>query len=154
MLCFIRRDSQVQHGIDFSWPNAAAPAWAELFNEISSYIVNLRRELEPSASDPATKKRKLGEGLPIQPKKEATDTQPIAEIANGLDHENDESLLQVKEISMVVPLRKKFTIEFTKNHIQARDPKTDEVVPGTTYSWKDISQLLQIEFSLTALIKE
>lgn len=144
----------MQHGIDFSWPNAAAPAWAELFNEISSYIVKLRQELEPSASDPATKKRKLGEGLPIQPKKEAVDAEPIAKIANGLDHANDEPLLQVKEISMVVPLRKKFTIEFTKNHIQARDPKTDDVVPGTTYSWKDIGRLLQIEFSLKTLIRE
>ncbi|KFZ03115.1 hypothetical protein V502_11210 [Pseudogymnoascus sp. VKM F-4520 (FW-2644)] len=118
---------------------ATAPAWAELFNEISSYVVNLRRELEPSASDPATKKRKLEDGLPIQPKKEASDTQPLAKIANGFDHANDEALLQVKEISMVVPLRKKFTIEFTENHIQARDPKTDELVPGTTYPWKDIS---------------
>ena len=83
--------------------------------------------------------------MPIQPKKEASDTQPLAKISNGFDHANYEALLQVKEISMVVPLRKKFTIEFTKNHIQARDPKTDELVPGTTYPWKDISQLLQIE---------
>lgn len=88
--------------------------------------------------------------MPIQPKKEATDTQPLAKIANGFDHANDEALLQVKEISMVVPLRKKFTIEFTKNQIQARDPKTDEIVPGTTYLWKDISQLLQIETLLLA----
>lgn len=46
---------------------------------------------------------------------------------------------------MVVPQRKKFTIEFTKNHIQARDPKTDELVPGTIYPWKDISQFPNIE---------
>lgn len=104
--------------------------------------------MEPSASDPATKKRKLEEALPIQPKREATETQPLAKIANGFDHANDEALLQVKDISMVVPLRKKFTIEFTKNHIQARDPKTDELVPGTTYPWKDIGQLLYIKVVL------
>jgi hypothetical protein len=132
--------------MNLSWHNAASPAWAELFNEISAFIVNLRRELEPPASDPASKKRKLEDGLPIQPKNGISDTQPPAKVANGFDHANDESLLQVKEISMVVPLRKKFTIEFTKNHIQARDPKTDELVPGTTYPWKNISQFLKLKF--------
>lgn len=90
--------------------------------------------------DPASKKRKLGDGLPIQPKNEATDAHAaLKKSTNAIDPTNDEALLQVKEISMVVPLRKKFTIEFTPNYIQARDPKTNELVPGTTYPWKDIS---------------
>lgn len=41
---------------------------------------------------------------------------------------------------MVVPLRKKFTIDITPSCIQARDPKTNEVVDKTTYRWDQISK--------------
>lgn len=59
---------------------------------------------------------------------------------NGARAANEESLVRVQEISMVVPLRKKFTIDITPTCIQARDPKTNEVVDKTTYRWDSISK--------------
>lgn len=75
--------------------------------------------------------------MPEHPKKE--NIKPANAATNGAQANNEESLVRVQEISMVVPLRKKFTIDITPSCIQARDPKTNEVVDKTTYRWDQIS---------------
>ena len=54
--------------------------------------------------------------------------------------DNGPVLLQVKDISLVIPQRKKYNLEFTASHIRARHPDTNEPIPGISYAWKDISR--------------
>jgi hypothetical protein len=49
-------------------------------------------------------------------------------------------LLEIKEISVAMPIRKKCDICFTKNHIYARASGTAVPLPGTTYTWKNIGE--------------
>lgn len=113
------------------------PAWIELFNEISEFVSSLRINTEAPGSDGASKKRKLESTLPEHIKKE--NIKPGSTTNGTQTASNEESLVRVPEISMVVPLRKKFTIEITPSCIQARDPKTNDVVDKTTYRWDQIS---------------
>lgn len=117
--------------------SAAAPNWIELFNEITYYVSELRN---PNQSEPAFKKRKIAE-----------DTLRINSFPNGTNSTNrngtvvpaindDQAvLLQVKDISLVIPQRKRYTLEFTASHIRARHPDTNELAQGISYSWEDIS---------------
>jgi hypothetical protein len=103
-------------------------------------VTELRISSAPE-SDSQSKKRKLDHGVPIHTKggvaKTAAATNPTTNTNEG---DSEEAFLQIKEVSMVVPHRKKFTIEFTESYIQARDPKTNELVSGTSYAWKDIGK--------------
>lgn len=117
---------------------AAAPNWIELFNEITLYVSEIRNS---NPSEPASKKRKIEEaGLPINTVSNGT----IGTSRNGptvaaID-ENGPVLLRVKDISLVIPQRKKYTLEFTASHIRARHPDTNEPITGVSYAWKDISR--------------
>lgn len=55
-----------------------------------------------------------------------------------MEIDDEEALLAVQDISVVIPQRKKFTIEFTNTRIRARDSKTKELVPGIGFKWTDI----------------
>ena len=77
--------------------------------------------------------------MPEHPKNLKENIKPTS-TANGAQASNEESLVRVQDISMVVPLRKKFTIDITPSCIQARDPKTGEIVDKTTYRWDLISK--------------
>lgn len=128
------------------------PAWIELFNEISEFVSSLRiQQAESNGSDGATKKRKLESTLPEHPKNLKENIKPTS-IANGVRASNEESLVRVQEISMVVPLRKKFTIDITPSCIQARDPKTGEVVDKTTYRWDQISQFTSHNYEVASTL--
>lgn len=126
------------------------PAWIELFNEISEFVSSLRiQQAESNGSDGASKKRKLESTLPEHPKNLKENIKPTS-TENGARASNEESLVRVQEISMVVPLRKKFTIDITPSCIQARDPKTCEVVDKTTYRWDRISKFISDNYKVTA----
>lgn len=132
MLCDDRWELQLTTPTD-------GPAWIELFNEISEFVSSLRiQQAESNGSDGALKKRKFESTLPEHPKNVKENIKPTSN-ANGAQAINEESLVRVQEISMVVPLRKKFTIDITSSCIQARDPKTSEVVDKTIYRWNQIS---------------
>lgn len=47
-------------------------------------------------------------------------------------------LLEIKEISVSVPQRKKFELCFTANHFYARAPGTTAPIPAITHAWSDI----------------
>jgi hypothetical protein len=51
---------------------------------------------------------------------------------------NDPVLLEIKDISVVIPQRKKYTLCFTSTHLYARLPDSEEPVPGISYAWADI----------------
>jgi hypothetical protein len=55
---------------------------------------------------------------------------------------NDLILLEIKDISLVIPQRKKYTLCFTSSHLYARLPDSKEPVAGTSYAWSDIGWFL------------
>jgi hypothetical protein len=57
-------------------------------------------------------------------------------------------LLEIKDISVVVPQRKKYTLCFTETHLYARLPDSSEPVPGISYAWKDIGMCDRIPPSI------
>jgi len=128
------------HGQIQKWTNhlLGTPQLVDLFNNISLYVSELRSS---SASEHVAKKRKLddsnGNG----------DVHANGSMNGGSKSEavdNEEALLAVQDISVVIPQRKKYTIEFTHTRIRARDPKTNELVPGAACKWADIGMPLSI----------
>lgn len=47
-------------------------------------------------------------------------------------------LLEIKDISVSIPQRKKFDLCFTADHLYARAPGTKGPVPGVIFPWKSI----------------
>lgn len=91
-----------------------------LFNDIASHVQQLGTNGEP-----ASKKRKLDS--------------PSITVANGRPAPSAESvLLEIKEISVSVPQRKKFELCFTDHYIYARAPNTTAPIPAITYAWEVI----------------
>ena len=82
-------------------------------------------------SEPAQKRRKVESGG-------ANGAVSAASSSNAAD---EAVLLEVKEISVSVPQRKKFELCFTANHLFARAPGTTAPIPNITYAWTDIGKL-------------
>jgi hypothetical protein len=94
-----------------------------------------------ASSEPASKKRKLEETLPINtiPNGKGSEGSTNGTLQGVSVHNaNEASLLQIRDISLVMPQRKKYTLDFTKSYIRARHLDTKEVIPGISYAWKDI----------------
>lgn len=117
---------------------AAGPHYAELFNQISLHVCSL----VPADSEPATKKRKLDEGLASRPATNGTNGHAAARGASAATGD-DPVLLEVKDISVVIPQRKKHTLCFTSTHLYARLPDSKEPVAGVSFAWSDIGTLLR-----------
>jgi len=115
----------------------ASPNYIELFNTISQHICSLATE----SSEPATKKRKLDENPTIRSVPNGTNGH-VASNATAAASGSDPVLLEIKEISVVIPQRKKYTLCFTATHLYARLPDTQEPIAGITFAWRDIGKLL------------
>lgn len=62
--------------------------------------------------------------------------------ASTADPAKEQVLLEVKEISVSVPQRKKFELCFTEEHLYARAPGATAPAPGIVYAWKDIGRFI------------
>ncbi|KAH7234188.1 putative negative regulator of DNA transposition [Fusarium solani] len=108
---------------------ADSPGRIALFNEIANHVYD---QLQGSC-EPAHKKRRVdvqqtngtanGTKASVKPETNAAD-EPV--------------LLEIKEISVSVPQRKKFELCFTANHFYARAPGTTAPIPAITHAWSDI----------------
>lgn len=78
-----------------------------------------------AASEPDAKRRK-------------TQTDGPANGASAGNASDEEVLLQIKEISVSVPQRKKFELCMTSGYLYAQAAGTTGPVPGMAYSWNDI----------------
>lgn len=94
-----------------------------MFNEIA---IHIQGRLQAS-DEPAQKRRKVEDGS----------ANGVASVASAAD---EPVLLEVKEISVSVPQRKKFELCFTANHLYARAPGTSAPVQGIVYPWTDIGK--------------
>ncbi|KAG9228016.1 hypothetical protein BJ875DRAFT_436045 [Amylocarpus encephaloides] len=106
--------------------------YIELFNQISLHV----RSLVPETTGPACKKRRLDDEVPSRPANGVK--QNGASNGESAVSSADEVLLEIKEISVVVPQRKKYTLCLTASHIYARLPDSPEPIAGISYAWKDI----------------
>lgn len=112
---------------------AASPPYIELFNTISKHVCTV---LQSHASEPPTKKRRLDEDIAVRPASTNGTSNHTEKSAPA--SADDTVFLEVKDISMVIPQRKKYTMCFTASHIYARLPDSKEPVSGTSFAWADI----------------
>lgn len=116
------------------------PQLVDLFNHISLYVSELKTG-SASSLQHKTKRRRLDDS-------NVTEISTPDEYVNGStkgaddEEESEDVLLAVQDISVVIPQRKKYTIEFTKTRIRARDPKTNELVASIGCRWADIGLLI------------
>ncbi|KAN0108146.1 Rtt106 domain containing protein [Hyaloscypha variabilis] len=117
---------------------AAGPHYIELFNQISLHVCSL---VPTSNSQPSSKKRRLDEELTSRPASNGTNgltkSTPLTTRVSAASG-NDPVLLEIKDISVVIPQRKKYTLCFTASHLYARLPDSKEPVAGISYAWSDI----------------
>ncbi|KAK0737835.1 hypothetical protein B0T18DRAFT_440832 [Schizothecium vesticola] len=111
---------------------ADSPARITLFNNIASHIYD---RLSGTAVDdgPSSKRRRVDIATPTQ-----TTGSQNGQVAGPEAAARDPVLLEIKEISMSVPQRKKYSLCFTKNFLYARVAGTDTPVQGIIYPWRDI----------------
>ncbi|KAI1494314.1 hypothetical protein F5X96DRAFT_618268 [Biscogniauxia mediterranea] len=116
---------------------ADSPTRVKLFNNIAGFVYEQLGE--PSTSEPTHKRRRVD----IDPSQNgasengATATTPAA--ASSAEEVGAESvLLEIKDISVSIPQRKKYDLCFTAKHLYARAPGTTTPVSGIIYAWKDI----------------
>ncbi|KAL2257997.1 hypothetical protein VTK26DRAFT_8856 [Humicola hyalothermophila] len=120
---------------------ADTPAHAALFNEIARFVYGRLTSAGPD-DEPATKRRRV-DGQPhingeFATRGRLSGAGSEAATLNADAAVADPVLLEVKDISMTAPHRKKYDLCFTKNFLYARATGGSIPVQGTVYPWKDI----------------
>ncbi|RGP65699.1 hypothetical protein FLONG3_9092 [Fusarium longipes] len=115
---------------------ADTPARVALFNEIATHVYD---QLLSGSTEPAHKKRRVDVQ---QTNGAANGTKPPVKVQTNAADES--VLLEIKEISVSVPQRKKFELCFTDGHIYARAPNTTAPIPAITYAWSDIEYVFYL----------
>lgn len=104
---------------------ADSPARIALFNQITSHVYS---QLRDGSDEPALKRRRVDVAQP----------NGVANSPASGNAADEAVLLEVKEISVSAPQRKKFELCFTSSFLYARAPGTQAPIPAITYSWRDI----------------
>ncbi|KAI1456216.1 Rtt106-domain-containing protein [Annulohypoxylon moriforme] len=110
---------------------ADSPSRIQLFNKIASFVYEQIGD-QPSASSSLKRRR-----VDIEPSQNGT-TQSATAPSTVEDVASENILLEIKDISVSIPQRKKFELCFTPKHIYARTPGTTAPLPSIVYAWKDI----------------
>lgn len=106
---------------------AETPAHVRLFNEIASFVCE--QTAGDASSEPALKRRRVD----VEPSQNGSSSGSAS-----TDAASEKILLEIKDISISIPQRKKFDLVFTAQHIYARAPNTTTPVPGIVYAWRDL----------------
>lgn len=137
-----------------------------LFNSIASFV---SEQLHDPSAEPSAKRRRIdgssdGAALvenginseqhgmlppPTQPATTGTQQAPasgadslLIDMANAAAKEV--ILLEVKEVSVSIPQRKKYDLCFTKNYLYTKQVGTTTPVQGMVYDWSQIGTFLLI----------
>ncbi|PFH58525.1 hypothetical protein XA68_13568 [Ophiocordyceps unilateralis] len=103
---------------------ADSPAQIALFNDIAGHIYDQLHD----SGEPAQKRRRVEQ---VQ----SNGTGRASVTGNAVD---EALLLEVKEISVSAPQRKKLELCLTPSFLYARAPGSTTPFPGITYAWEDI----------------
>ena len=127
-----RRTRVFSMGYPRAWADKLStdsPARVALFNNITTFVE--QRLSTNSADEPAAKRRRLdGGGAPAPTNG--------AKVNGSVDAATEPVLLEIKDISVSIPQRKKYDLCFTQNFLYARAPGTTGPVQGIVYAWGDI----------------
>ncbi|KAK6208330.1 hypothetical protein LQW54_006954 [Pestalotiopsis sp. IQ-011] len=108
---------------------ADTPGRVKLFNDIVSYVYEKAGD-ESAEEQPALKRRRVD-----------IDQNGSSSASNGaaagVDVASEDVLLEIKDISVSIPQRKKFDLCLTAHHIYAKASNTTAPIPTITYAWKD-----------------
>ncbi|KKA29665.1 hypothetical protein TD95_001346 [Thielaviopsis punctulata] len=104
---------------------ADSPDRVALFNDIANFVYDQLH----SSEEPLSKRRR-------------TDTPSAVAATNGASGESatvvaEPVQLEIKEISLSIPVRKKLDLCFTASGIYGRASGSTEPVPGSVFQWKD-----------------
>lgn len=118
---------------------ADSPARIKLFNNITKHVHD---QLTAASEEPSAKRRKIdggSAGLVVGGSSRGANGH-----VNGASAASEQVQLEIKEISLSIPQRKKFDLCFTKNHLYARAPNTTAPVEGIVYAWADIEHIFYL----------
>ncbi|KAH7148296.1 putative negative regulator of DNA transposition [Dactylonectria macrodidyma] len=114
---------------------ADSPTRVALFNQIASHVYDTIQ----GNGEPAHKKRRVDVDQANGSVNGSANGNKVNNNAKATTNAADEAvLLEIKEISVSVPQRKKLEICFTAGHLYARVPGTTAPIPAITYAWSDI----------------
>ncbi|KXJ96639.1 hypothetical protein Micbo1qcDRAFT_191339 [Microdochium bolleyi] len=109
----------------------------QLFNSIASFVQDNQANpasTAPSGPEPSLKRRRVD----IEPSQNGTSSGTPADVPSAQDVATESTLLEVKDISISIPQRKKLDLCFTKQHIYARASGTAVPLAGAIFPWKNI----------------
>ncbi|KAI0385618.1 Rtt106-domain-containing protein [Hypomontagnella monticulosa] len=109
---------------------ADSPSRVQLFNKIAGFIYE---QIGDQQSGSSLKRRRVD----IEPSQNGNTPNATA-TATIEDVTSENILLEIKDISVSIPQRKKFELCFTPKHLYARVPGTTTPAPGIVYAWKDV----------------
>ncbi|KAL2131517.1 hypothetical protein VTI74DRAFT_4938 [Chaetomium olivicolor] len=119
---------------------ADTPARTILFNDIASFVYE--RIASADAQDGPAAKRRRVDITETQPnghtQRRKAPAEPQTAVLNADATVADPVLLEIKDISVTAPQRKKYDLCFTGNFLYARAPGSSVPVQGIVYPWKDI----------------
>ncbi|KAK4236002.1 putative chaperone protein [Achaetomium macrosporum] len=122
--------------------NAAdTPARTTLFNDIASFVYERLASAADLGDGPASKRRRVDIAQTQQNGQTESRALPAGSQPAGFNADAaaaDPVLLEVKDISVTAPQRKKYDLCFTKNFLYARAPGSSVPVQGIAYAWTDI----------------
>ncbi|KAK4107186.1 Rtt106-domain-containing protein [Canariomyces notabilis] len=123
---------------------ADTPTRTTLFNEIASFVYQ-RLSSTDNQAEPNPKRRRVEiaqSPAQAQSNQNTLNGQSLAASqTSGLGTDAavvEQVLLEIKDISVTAPQRKKYDLCFTKNFLYARAPGSSTPVAGIVYPWKDI----------------
>ncbi|KAM7196857.1 hypothetical protein V8F20_006824 [Naviculisporaceae sp. PSN 640] len=125
---------------------ADTPERIVLFNNIATFLYN---KYHLAQEEPASKRRRVDVATVSQPNGHASaplaSNGASASAASSLnsgsgpsDAASEDVLVEIKDISLSAPQRKKYDLCFTKNFLYARASGTSAPAQGILYPWKDI----------------
>ncbi|KAI1745781.1 hypothetical protein F4680DRAFT_112968 [Xylaria scruposa] len=110
---------------------ADSPSRIKLFNNIVSFVYQQLNDGQPE--EPAQKRRRVD----IESSRNGQSSNG-ATASSADDVAKEDILLEIKDISVSIPQRKKFDLCFTAGHLYARAPGTKTPVSGIIFPWKTI----------------
>ncbi|TLS21433.1 uncharacterized protein PpBr36_10125 [Pyricularia pennisetigena] len=121
---------------------ADSPARVDLFNKIAAFV--LEQLTTDAADQPVSKRRRVDvdqtNGTPNGHVKTegASSTDVVAEAAA------EELQLEIKDVSVSIPQRKKYNLCLTKHFIFARNNADPKPVAGMVWRWEDIEHVFYL----------
>ncbi|KAK3312745.1 putative chaperone protein [Apodospora peruviana] len=117
---------------------ADSPARVALFNNIASFV-----QSQLNGDEPASKRRRVDIATTTTTTSQSHSNGHAAASSNGAGAGIDAAatepvLLEIKDVSVAAPQRKKYDLCFTENFLFARASGSTVPVQGIVYPWRDI----------------